>query len=354
MPVPADAGDTLKVRRATPADAARWDAFVDRHAELPPFARFAWDGVLRQVFASELIGLLAEDADGETRGVLALYPAKDDAGAPRLFTLNRGLVADTAVAETCLLDHAQAVCGELTASGVDISTARQPAGPQGLGPARQAIVLPLADDEERTWSALRGKTRNMIRKAHKQALTVDFGLQHLQAFYRIYAQRMLQLGVPIYGLALFEAIAEGFGQDAELIVARNGHEIISGLLLIHGAGTSVYPFQATVSEHMDSAATQLLIWEAARAAIRRGQRRLDMGESRPGSPVHKSKLNFGGSAEDVFQFSLEAAHRPAGTRRPALSRRVMRRLSAEALRRGPLWLRQPAGLWLKRQGRLLF
>ena len=258
---------------------------------------------------------------------------------------------ESAAAEAALLDRLGKLQLEQGAAVAEISAAREPLTMSADGAVRHALIMPLAGTEDETWSNLRAKTRNMIRKADKNRITLDTGSDHLNAFYEIYAERMLELNVPIYDRRLFQAIVRTFPDDVEIIVARQQDRIIGGLFLIMGRDTAIYPAQATLTPYMDTAATQRLIWAAAQTSIARGIHRLDMGESRPDSPVYRSKLNFGGQPEPSHLLRLE---QPAAAGRPALSERLIAHACHRALRSGPSWAQRRAGLWLRRRGRLLF
>jgi hypothetical protein len=347
--------DSITVRATVPGDADKWDAYLGRHSDLPPLGDYAWGEIMSKVFQSDLIRLIAEDESQRIRAVSAVYPTQGNSGRAVLYSLDRCFVAETETAEAALIAALRDIGETFKAEGVYISTTKAPfSGPKEEA-TRQAIVLPIASDEDEAWGALRAKTRNMIRKAEKQNIEIEVGLGNLRAFYEIYAERMLDMGVPIYDYALFEAMAEVLSSRIDLFVARQKGEIIGGLFLLYGDQTGTYPFQATAKPYLGSAATQLLIWRAARACAKRGLSRLDMGISSSGSPVHKSKINFGGKPEDVHHLLIETNATRGTTSRPTpLARRIQHRLANETMKRGPLWLKRPVGLWLKRQGRLLF
>jgi hypothetical protein len=352
-------GENITVRAADAGDEAAWDGFLAAHSALPPFADFAWGQVLQDVFKVEPIRIIAEGEDYRIRGLLAAYAAKGSGAEPVIYSLDRGFVAETVAAENNLLAALNRILHDLGAAKAFVSTAQRPCTALAEDANRQAVVLPLSTNEEENWRALRAKTRNMVRKSQKLGVMVEADLGGLEAFYEIYADRMLGLGVPIYGLSLLRSIIEGFPGKVDLLVARLDGEIIGGLFLIYGRETGAYPFQATKTRQLDTAATQFLIWEAARRCAQRGLSRLDMGKSSPGSSVHKSKVNFGGVAEDVFHYTiaptaLSDCKALSISGKAPLLRRVSTRLANEAMQRGPAMIKRPVGLWLKRQGRLLF
>ncbi len=354
----------LTVRLASSDDLGRWNGFLAEHPQVPPFCDFRWHGVVQSVFGVTPQFLMATDAAGAVEGVLPVYITKSLRGRRRLYSLNRGLVANSATSEAALVDWLQRHWQALSLSSATISSAAAPGNSDADITNKAAVVLALDENTEDTWKKLRSKTRNMIRKAEKAELVAERGFHNLRPFYEIYAERMLSMGVAIYGYDLFQAMAQYFGSDAELIVARLDRQIVAGIMLIHGVGTSAYPFQATKTAHLATAATQFLIWQAVTSATERGIRRIDMGESQPQSPVYMSKVNFGGVPEKAYYLTLspsrdddEAKPRrsaPRSAPRPAAKPSALGRTIDVAMNTSPMWVRRPLGLWLKRQGRLLF
>ena len=354
---------TLDIRVATYDDLAAWNGFLFEQGGTPPFSDFRWKKVLEDVFGVEPHFLIAADTEGTVEGVLPVYVTKSLRGRRRLFSLNRGLIASSPQVEAALINWIRERQQKYSWSEAVISSRQEPLSEFGKTSTKSAVILPLSDDLDNTWTGLRAKSRNMIRKAEKVGLVEEKGFHNLRAFYEIYASRMLSMGVPIYGFSLFKAIAEIFSADAELIVAKHGGEIASGIFLIYGSHTAAYPFQATGTRHMGTAATQFLIWKAVESATARGIRTIDMGESQPQSPVYKSKINFGGIPEPSYYLTLRGtpqspqstlAGSSASTRPPQQTPGTVSKGIDLVMNRSPTFIRRPAGLWLKRQGRLLF
>ena len=251
---------TIAVRLASSTDLESWNDFLFDQEGVPPYSDFRWKEVLETVYGVKPRFLIASGPSGSVEGILPVYINKSLRGRRRLYSLNRGLVASSVEAESALVDWIRQHWQELELSEAVISSRRKPQPEYGSCNSKSAIVLPLDTNPEETWKRLRAKTRNMIRRAEKTGLIAESGFANLRDFYKIYSDRMLSLGVPIYGFDLFQNIAKSFPDDSELIVARLGDEIISGIFLIYGKQTAAYPFQATKSRHLGTAATQFLIW----------------------------------------------------------------------------------------------
>ena len=201
--------------------------------------------------------------------------------------------------------------------------------------------MKLAGDEKEMWNALRNKTRNMIRKAQNAGLIVEQGFHNLEAFYRIYTRRMLEKNIPIHRYRFFETIAENLKDRVTLLAVKDRSKVVGGLFLLYGQRNAIYPYQASLRKGEQLASNQLLIWEAMRFCRTKGIDTLDMGESKAGSPVYQSKINFGGTPREVYYYGKHARVSSVSV------------LPGLIFSHAPLWLRAAIGPWVKRQGRII-
>lgn len=330
----------MNIRLATDTDREAWNSYLDAHPEVPPLAHYEWRAIFKRAYGVSTYFFIAEDG-GTVRGVCATYTTKPWGGKPTLYSLRFGLVGDDETAGQALLSHIQNFCST-QGIGVYLVTSGYSRFLHDRVETKKTVILDLLDSEEKMWNALRNKTRNMIRKARKSGLTVERGFHNIKAFYNIYTRRMLEKSVPIHSLEFFQQIAIELKGDAELLVAKHSNVLVGGMLLLVGKHAAVYPYQASNPEGKGYAANQLLIWEAMRLCQAHGVQMLDMGESKEGSPVYQSKINFGGTPRDIYYYSFgEASH----SRLSALPNFVFNH--------SPAWIRRQIGPRLKKQGRMI-
>ena len=83
------------------------------------------------------------------------------------------------------------------------------------------LTLPQSVDELR--SRLKAKVRNQVKKGESQGFSVHWGREELlEDFYTVFSRNMRDLGTPVFGKRLFQAILEGFGDSAEFCSMRDG------------------------------------------------------------------------------------------------------------------------------------
>lgn len=289
------------VRLASPDDAAAWDAFADAHAPVPALVSSGWCDVLAAVYGVPVLRFLAVDHAGAIVGCCPAYVAGDGV----LYSFRYGLVAADDAVATALLAAVRLEVDARRASAALVTSGPVRFAVAGATREKETVVMPVASSEGEMWSALRNKTRNMIRRAERSGCTVRTGHRgDLDAFYRCYARRMLAKGVPIHSREFFAAVLTARPHDVELLVAERDGAIIAGMLFCVGLRRAVYPFAAVLPGSGMYAPMQLLIWEALRRCVVRRIPLLDMGESSVGGSVHASKMHFGGVTEPITYYAI--------------------------------------------------
>ena len=163
------------------------------------------------------------------------------------------------------------------------------------------------------WSALKGTIRRGIRKAEKDEIQVarDSGLEHLDEFYGIYAERMRELGTPVFGVTTLHAMREHLGQDRlRFYLAKRRDALIGGMLcIVHNRRiTDMYVVARRLPD--TEYANYLLYWHAIRDAADEGFDEFDLGRSTRGSTVHFFKQKWGGADIDIPYRYYPAAGSP--------------------------------------------
>lgn len=332
----------MNIRLAADADRDAWNIYVKTHPEVPPLVRYEWRTILERAYRVPTYFFLAEDDGGAVKGICATYVTKPWGGKPMLYSLRFGLLADGEAVGQALLSHIRNFCST-QGIGAYLVTSGYNLFQNDKVETKKTVGLCLLDSEKEMWNSLRNKTRNMIRKAQKAGLIVERGFENVEAFYRIYAKRMLEKGVPIHSLAFFKQTIKELKDFAELLVVKRGGMPVGGLLLLVDKHTAIYPYQASLPEGEQYASNQLLIWEAMHLCHRRGITMLDMGESKEGSSVYQSKLNFGGTPRDVYYYSFGGNGSPS----------ILSAMSQILFARAPFWVRKKIGPWIKQQGRVI-
>jgi FemAB-related protein (PEP-CTERM system-associated) len=204
---------------------------------------------------------------------------------------------------------------------------------------------PISPSEEENLNAIPRKQRRMTRQGAKFGLRAEFGLQHLDLFYDIYAQSVRVLGSPVFPRRLFTAIAEEFGKDCELLTVWKDTEPVSGVLTLFFEDQVLPYYGGARREALQYAVNDFMYWELLCHAAKAGYRVFDFGRSREGTGAYHFKRHWGFEPVPMpYQYVLLD-----GSRMPDLSpSNPKMRLAVAAWKRMPLPLTKLIGPRLTR------
>jgi len=284
-----------------------WEHFIEAAPATLAHAD-SWLSVICQTLGHEDRSLVAE-RDGEVCGVLPMMLLKNWLFGTFHVSLPwldyGGVLADSPETARALLDAATAQAGEDKATFVELRS-MDPVFPEL--PVREDKVtfwLPLKDADG-VWKGFDAKVRNQVRKAQKSGLTCEFGRKELlPEFYRIFAQNMRDLGTPVWGMALFQNILEGFPKTSEIALVRMGEKPIGGGLVLSFKDTVYMPSASSLRQYFHLCPNNLLYWEVIKRACENGYRTFDFGRSTVGSGAYSFKKQWGAQAKPLhWQYIL--------------------------------------------------
>lgn len=292
----------MNIQEYTPAHAAAWDAFVDRHAEAPVFHRAGWKPAIERSMQFPGHYLMAMD-QGQVIGIYPFFIL-----ATRLFgTLGvslpylsyGGVVADTAEAEQALLAAAEQIA---RAAGCEYLELRQLHPLQTALPTTDRKVvseISLADGPDAVFQRLHQNVRNKIRKAQKNAVTVQQGAEYLEDFYRIYCRNLRDLGTPVISGRFFAAMLAELPRQVRIYRAQRLGRTIAAKAALVDNGVCYFTWSASLREELGHAPVQAMNWRAIEEACAAGCTRIDFGTSTAGTSGHEFKKYWGGETRTL-------------------------------------------------------
>lgn len=162
-----------------------------------------------------------------------------------------------------------------------------------------SYILDLAQSEENLFKGLHSKHRNVIKKADKDGLTVDFGPEYMEDCARIMDDtfhRQNKLSNSINGLRILSKLRE----QCEFWVVKLDNEIQGCAILLWDKNSSYYMHGGSIA-HIHSGAMNFLHWKAILKMKERGVKKYDFVGARvnfdPGSKlegIQRFKSRFGG------------------------------------------------------------
>lgn len=285
-------------------------AIAGRVADLAAFVRHSapevalskhplWLEILRTALGHEVYALEAT-ASGRTVGFLPLACVESMLFGRFLVSLpylnTNGVIAHSADVQAELISRAATLADELNVRHLELRHEAPIAHPS-LNAAITSKVhmrLKLAATPELLWKGFDSKLRNQIRKGEKGTFSVTWGgLECLEGFYDVLAENMRDLGSPVYGVELFQAILATFPDDAEICLVREGTKPVAAALLLHGWGVTEVPTASSLKEYNPSNVNMLMYHHLLRRAVERGQRVFDFGRSTLEGNTFRFKKQWG-------------------------------------------------------------
>ena len=285
----------LEVRPLT-GESIEWDAFVRSTPGGSPFHLLAWKRAVESSFGHRPHYVMAVGEHG-IEGVLPLFEVRGLLGGRGLISVPYGvyggICARSAPARKILLDHASELARRVGAGYVEL---RHRAGQELELPTKSLYVTfsrPISGDDEENLMAIPRKQRRMTRQGEKFGLHGEFGMQHLDAFYEVYAHSLHALGSPVFPRRLFTAIVQEFQKECELLTIWKDGRVLAGVLTLLYEDQALPYYGGALREAFPYAINDFMYWELMCHVAHAGYRVFDFGRSREGTGPYNFKRHWG-------------------------------------------------------------
>lgn len=326
-----------------------WDACVRRAPGGSVCHLSAWQGVFGATAGQGTRYLMAE-RDGEVLGVLPLVVVRSRLFGSFLVSLPwvsyGGVCALELDARAALAAASIDVARELGVAYVELHSEEPTIEGFEAHCPKVAMRRDLPADSEALWREFPSKLRAQIRRPEKEGLTAQVGgMEHLDAFYSVFSERMRELGTPVFPRRLFRLVLEAFPDEARICRVDGGGRAVAAALVLGFRDRLEIPWAASLSRYNRLSPNMLLYWQAMRFACEQGFRRFDFGRSTPEGPHFRFKAQWGAVPTPLRYHLWQAAPGPLPERSPESPRY---RLAVRAWRRLPLPLTRLIGPLLAR------
>lgn len=317
------ARDTIRLADpADPAEAARIEAWLATRPSASAFHRPAWVAAVARGTGNRALGLVVERAR-EIVGWLPLNeihsPVFGRLLASSGFAVDGGLIDLPGVDRVAVFAALEELAARRACPVIELRGGALPRARAGWTPRSGAhcrFIRPLAGDDEAELLAIPRKQRAEVRKGLANALDVSTGAGAAEraAHYGVYAQSVRNLGTPVFPRALFEAVLDAFGEQADILTVRHGGEPVASVLSLYHRG-AVMPFWGGGTQAARGLrANDRMYYELMLHARRRGCDRFDFGRSKTGGGAFNFKRNWGFEPEPLTYACWTA---PGAARRDA-------------------------------------
>ncbi|MBI3774860.1 MAG: peptidoglycan bridge formation protein FemAB [Gammaproteobacteria bacterium] len=196
----------LNIKEFTPADTARWDAFVAGNAEATFFHRAGWKDVIERAFGHRMYLLYAE-RNGQIEGVYPLGHIHSQLFGNALisvpFCVYGGAAAASDAARAALDTAAQELAVKLGVDYLEVRS-RVPRHDDWLRKDLYVTFRKAIDpDVEKNMTNIPRKQRAMVRKGIDAGLVGELDV-NIERFYEAYAHSVHALGTPVFPKSYFK------------------------------------------------------------------------------------------------------------------------------------------------------
>ena len=289
---------TLDVRTADlsdPAERGRLDAFVQAQPEASPFHTSAWSLGVQRGCGQRAHYLLAEHGKA-IAGVLPLTEVRSPLFGSALVSAGFGVGGGVlGQGEAVLAEAALALARRLSVSTVELRGGPVPPGWTAREGTYAGFARALPATDEAILKAIPRKQRAEVRRAQGFGLSVRHGrtARDLADHYRVYSESVRNLGTPVFPRALFDAMLDEYGTDADILTISKEGQPIASVLTLYDKGTAYPYWGGGTTGARASRANEMMYYELMRHAARRGCTRFDFGRSKFGTGAFAFKKNWG-------------------------------------------------------------
>lgn len=281
-------------------DAARIDAFLADHPDATPFHRPAWLAAVEQGTGNGALALALEQGEALT-GYLPLTlvhsPLFGRVLASSGFAVGGGALTAPGTDPAPLFAALEELAGRRLCPTAELRGGPLPetrAGWMTKTRSHSSFIRPLAATDEEELLAIPRKQRAEVRKGLAGDFAIVTGHHDLaREHHQTYATSVRNLGTPVFPAALFTAVLDHFGDDADILTVRhNGAPVASVLSLYHKGAVMPYWGGGTWAAR-SLRANDRMYFELMRHARARGCTHFDFGRSKTNSGAHDFKRNWG-------------------------------------------------------------
>ena len=283
-----------------PLERNRIDSFLDSHPTATPFHSRAWLGAVEAATGHGAHVLLCEDRS-RIVGLLPLHRASSLFGAALVstgFAVGGGILAETPRAAALLAGAAEELAARLACPAIELRGGTLPEARRGWHvrhDSHAGFIAPIAADDVAQLLAIPRKQRAEVRKglANTLEVRVGSGATDRAMHYAVYSESVRNLGTPVFPRALFAAVLDAFGDDADVLtVISDGVPVASVLSLYHRGAVMPYWGGGTAAARA-LRANDAMYYALMGHARERGCTRFDFGRSKTGSGAYHFKRNWG-------------------------------------------------------------
>ena len=208
---------------------------------------------------------------------------------------------------------------------------------EDLNDRKVNMLLSLPDNPDTLMSGFKSKLRSQIKKAEKNGLNYELGLQPklIDEFYQIISENMLRLGSPIHSKKWYDSICREYGSNCIISIVRKEEKAVGGGLILFSKDQACIPWASTLAEYNKLSPNMLLYWSVLKCSIENGCKQFDFGRSTYNEGTFKFKQQWG-AAPVLLNWRTDASENTTEPLATNAKTGTLRRLMESTWRKMPL------------------
>lgn len=288
-----------RVALAMPEDAPAIARFVAATPAAEVFHRPEWLAAVERACGHRTHVLVARMGH-DVRAILPLHcvhsPLFGRALVSTGFAVGGGVIGDAEHAPA-LCDAAIELATRLSCPTIELRGGVLPDGTRWhvKRDSHAGFTTPLAADDEAQLLAIPRKQRAEVRKGLAQDLTVRIGrdARDRAMHHAVYAESVRNLGTPVFPRALFDAVLDALGEDADILTVLHGDRPVASVLNLYHRGAVMPYWGGGVHQARALRANDVMYYRLMGHARSRGCDRFDFGRSKVDTGAFHFKRNWG-------------------------------------------------------------
>lgn len=296
------------VRAADLADSTectRIDDFVYQANGSTPFHLPRWLKAIETGCGQRAHMLVAEQGGGIS-GILPLTemhsPLFGRALTSSGFAVTGGILSEANGAAEALADAGWALAQRLSCPEVELRGGVLPRNWNVREGVYANFSKQLEPDSESQLKSIKRRHRAEIRKGLANDLTFEVGGSEYdrERHYRLYATSVRNLGTPVFPRALFDAVLDAFGDNADIATVSHEGKPVSSVLTLYFNGRAMVYWGGGTFAARALRSNEFLYFSVMNHARERGCHTFDFGRSKVGTGPYSWKKNWGFEPEPLI------------------------------------------------------
>lgn len=280
-----------------------WDQYVESNPDASLYHRSEWKKLIHDVFGHECFYFYASRKE-EVVGILPLIRLNSRLFGDFMVSMpyfnSGGAIGNSLAIEQALMQAANTYAEKAGSTHIeyrdDIRRKELPARDEKVN-----MILSLPDSPDTLWKSFGSKLRSQIKRAQRENTHIEIaGIDNLSDFYTVFAEKMRDLGTPVYGKNFFKAILQRFEENSVIVVIHLNNKPVATAFLLGHKDTLEIPWASTIKEVNQLSINMLLYWEVLKFAVKNKYRYFDFGRSSKNSSTFRFKQQWGAKPKNCY------------------------------------------------------